>query len=99
MQDWAATGSGRGVTVAGLNSVTSPKAGRQLAGGGGSGRSATINHSSAADSPQAARAQGCHPAVDERSVGIMTLTVVIVLLILVCGAAAFMLWRRRRGGR
>jgi hypothetical protein len=65
----------------------------------GSGRSATIRHSSAADSPQAARAQGCHPAVDERIVGIMTLTVVIVLLILVCGAASFMLWRRRGGGR
>jgi hypothetical protein len=42
--------------------------------------------------------RGCHPAVDERTVGIMTLTVVIVLLILVCGAAAFMLWRRRGGG-
>ena len=41
--------------------------------------------------------RGCPPAVDERTVGIMTLTVVIVLLILVCGAASFVLWRRRSG--
>ena len=47
---------------------------------------------------QAARAQGCQPAVDERTVGIMTVAVVIVLLVLLCGAAVFILWRQRRRG-